>query len=164
MYGSTLFSPLSPSPYTYTNTNTNTTTGVNSSLEYLVELPKKDLQTKALSALLPPDWALVSSTKDVNRYHTPRIQTLLRRLLVAREEVALAGEEAWTRLVATVDERCYADLRALLSALSTLDALVSLAQVARRPGYCKPVFVDGETTAAIVVKGARHPVLEQVCE
>ncbi len=148
------------------NTTTrNNTPGVNSSLEYLIELPKKDLQHKPLAQLLPHDWVLVSSTKDVSRYHTPRVLGLMRKLLVSREEVALAGEAAWQLLVATADERCYADLRALLSVLSALDALSSLAQVAKRPGYCRPEFLEaGPEGGEIVVKGGRHPVLEQVME
>ena len=71
---------------------------------------------------MPSGWVCVSTTKDLSRYHTPKILSLMRRLLQTREEVQLAGEQAWTHFVASVDESCYQDLRTLLSALASFDA------------------------------------------
>lgn len=44
-------------------------TGVNSYLEYIIELKRSE------AASIPSDWLLVSQTKDFVRYHTPKVGT-----------------------------------------------------------------------------------------
>ena len=92
-----------------------------------------------------------------------------------------------------VDEECYEGFRNAVHALGTLDALLSLAAVARLPGYVRPTYrvapdaaasdgghgVDAPGGAAgdgaggggesgggdaIVLRGARHPTVERVLE
>lgn len=89
------------------------------------------------------------------------------------------------------DEACYQGFRLAVHALGTLDALLSLATVAKLPGYTRPVYRrppspnvgdadwvrgnhgDGrdsehggteEEGGVITLRGARHPTVEQVLE
>lgn len=89
-----------------------------------------------------------------------------------------------------VDEECYEGFRIAVHALGTLDALISLAAVAKLPGYVRPCYTpstsfegigssadepgaeksdtksggQGVGMNAIVLRGARHPTVERVLE
>lgn len=86
-----------------------------------------------------------------------------------------------------VDEECYAGFRTAVHALGTLDALLSLATVAKLPGYVRPNYRPtlpsadntndagdgagasvtgdgGDGEDEIVLRGARHPTVERVLE
>lgn len=83
-----------------------------------------------------------------------------------------------------VDSACYQGFRYTVQAIGTLDALLSLAAVAKLPGYIRPVYrppkgahvgdeardgsggsAAGESEPdAIVLRGARHPTVERVLE
>ncbi|CAM9514714.1 unnamed protein product [Discosporangium mesarthrocarpum] len=154
-------------------------TGVTSTLEYLVELRKGEAKK-----LVPSSWMQVSQTKDMARFHTPGVLRLHQELLQARESKVIAAKQAWGMLVAQVDEACYEGFRRAVHALGHLDALLSLAAVAQLPGYVRPAYrTDSNQEEAgasgnggkgagagrgsrdvIVLKGARHPTVEQVLE
>ncbi|CAM9141631.1 unnamed protein product, partial [Laminaria digitata] len=162
-------------------------TGATSTVEYLVELRKAEAKK-----LAPANWMQVSQTKDLARFHTPEVLRLQQELLRARESRNIAARQAWAKLVSQVDEECYEGFRNTVHALGTLDALLSLAAVARLPGYVRPTYrgvapdgasdgghgVDtpgsgGDGTGggggsvcgdAIVLRGARHPTVERVLE
>ncbi len=100
----------------------------------------------------------------------------MRQLLVAREEVRREGEAAWQSFVKKVDAQCGGSMKEVVRVMATLDALLSLASVASRPGWVRPTFVEeeeeeeggkegekeGKTPLKIVIKDARHPVLEHL--
>lgn len=83
---------------------------------------------------------------------------------------------------AQVDEECYAGFRTAVQALGTLDALLSLAVVAKLPGYVRPNYRptaddkgdesggdgggddEADGVDEIVLRGARHPTVERVLE
>ncbi|CAB1105332.1 unnamed protein product [Ectocarpus sp. CCAP 1310/34] len=90
--------------------------------------------------------------------------------------------QAWAELVSQVDEECYAGFRTAVQALGTLDALLSLAVVAKLPGYVRPKYRptasdkgdesggdgggddEADGVDEIVLRGARHPTVERVLE
>ncbi|CAM9414281.1 unnamed protein product, partial [Ectocarpus sp. 8 AP-2014] len=152
-------------------------TGATSTLEYLVELRKSEAKK-----VVPSGWMQVSQTKDLARFHTPEVLRLQQELLRARESRNLAARQAWAELVSQVDEECYAGFRTAVQALGTLDALLSLAVVAKLPGYVRPNYRptadangdeiggdggsddDADGVDEIVLRGARHPTVERVLE
>ncbi|CAM9797913.1 unnamed protein product, partial [Ectocarpus sp. 12 AP-2014] len=148
-------------------------TGATSTVEYLVELRKSEVKK-----LVPSGWMQVSQTKDLARFHTPEVLRLQQELLRARESRNLAARQAWAELVSQVDEECYAGFRTAVQALGTLDALLSLAVVAKLPGYVRPNYRptadesggdgggddEADGVDEIVLRGARHPTVERVLE
>lgn len=82
------------------------------------------------------------------------------------------------------DGACYVGFRSIVHALSTVDALLSLAAVAKLPGYVRPVYrtaapaasdvggtaprtggeANGTRADKILLRAARHPTVERVLE
>lgn len=112
---------------------------------------------RSKAKLAPPDWERRQTLSNVERFSTPELKDLERKILGAEERlVRLEGE-----LFAAVRERCAADLAAILRtarALGRLDALASLAEVAARHGYIRPQI---DPAGMIEIVEGRHPALER---
>jgi DNA mismatch repair protein MSH3 len=80
------------------------------------------------------------------RFQPPSVALLYTSLLQAREASTVAGDEAWSRVLAVADRRLCVGLRILSKSLASFDALNSLAQVALLPGYVRPKFATTTTT------------------
>ncbi|KAA0155056.1 hypothetical protein FNF28_06767 [Cafeteria roenbergensis] len=132
-------------------------TGVSSQLECLIEVSKRDPHRDRV----PAEWAMVSTTSAVVRYHTPAVLGLLEEQARGRERLQLSCEAAWAKAQAMMTERYAAPLRAAASAAASFDALASLAAVARLPGYCRPLLLGRSHPAGVWATAARHPVAEQ---
>ncbi len=105
----------------------------------------------------PPEWERRQTLSNVERFSTPELKELERKILGAEDRLLRLEAE----LFAGVRDRCAADLAALLvtaRALGRLDALASLAEVAVRHGYIRPA-IDPAGTIEIVE--GRHPALER---
>jgi len=120
-------------------------------IEFLIEV---DNTYKSV----PASWIKISGTKKVSRYHTPEVIRFTRERDQHKEALAAACDDAFTALLRDISAQ-YQSFRDSIQALSTLDCLVSLSEVARRPDYCKPTFTD---EASISVVGGRHPMVEQL--
>ncbi|KAI1003715.1 DNA mismatch repair protein [Podosphaera aphanis] len=121
-----------------------------SGVEYLFELPNTDLKH------VPASWIKVSGTRKVSRFHTPEVVRMLRERDQHKESLSAACDAAYIDFLHEISLQ-YALLRDTISALATLDCLVSLSLVAQRPGYSKPCI--SETTCINIVQG-RHPMVE----
>ena len=103
-------------------------------------------------------WVKISGTKKVARFHTPEVVKLIKERDQHREALAAACDDAFRDLLSDIGAK-YQIFRDFVNALATLDCLLSLAKVAARPDYTKPVFTDG---TRLTVKKSRHPMLEQL--
>ncbi|KAF8854100.1 DNA mismatch repair protein msh3 [Acephala macrosclerotiorum] len=121
-------------------------------IEYLIEVPNTNLKN------VPGSWAKISGTKRVSRFHTPEVIRMLRERDQHKESLSAACDAAYKSLLAEVSTH-YGPLRDAIASLSTLDCLLSLATVARLPGYTKPTF---SSSTEITVIGGRHPMVEQL--
>lgn len=121
-------------------------------IEFLIEVDNTQIKH------VPASWAKISGTKKVARFHTPEVVRLIRERDQHRESLAAACDRAFTDLLSEISSK-YQTFRDCIQSLATLDCLVSLAEVASRPDYCKPCFTS-ETR--IDVRGARHPMVEQL--
>ncbi|KAJ2845695.1 Mismatch repair protein msh3, partial [Coemansia erecta] len=106
-----------------------------SGIDYLIEVKN----TKARD--VPLDWIKVSGTKTNSRFHTPYIISKLAERERSREALQQTAKNAYKTFLAEISGK-YSELRQLVSSLATLDALFSLAILARRDGYCKPTLID----------------------
>jgi DNA mismatch repair protein MSH3 len=75
-----------------------------------------------------------------------------------KEALANACDAAFTNLLAEIGSK-YEAFRDCVQSLALLDCLLSLADVASQPGYCKPEFRE-ET--GIRIENGRHPMVEQL--
>ncbi|KAH7364083.1 DNA mismatch repair protein msh3 [Rhexocercosporidium sp. MPI-PUGE-AT-0058] len=126
-------------------------------IEYLIEVPNQDLKR------VPASWSKISGTKKVSRFHTPEVIRLLRERDQHKESLSAACDIAFKTLLASIASH-YGPLRDAISALCTLDCLLSLATVAAFPGYTKPTFLPSlpDSATQINIIGGRHPMVEQL--
>lgn len=125
-----------------------------SQIEYLVEVENSSPYMNRV----PASWIKVSGTKKVSRFHPPEVVKLVQERDQHKEALAAACDKAFQALLADIGSN-YPSFRDATLALATLDCLVSLASIARQPGYTRPKFVPG---TQIEVVGARHPMIEQL--
>ncbi|KAK4904109.1 Mismatch repair protein msh3, partial [Elasticomyces elasticus] len=132
-------------PVTY-----NTVAGI----DFLIEVDNNS----ATIQRVPASWAKISGTKAKSRFHPPEVIKLVRERDQHKESLAAACDAAYQDLLADIATK-YASFRDAIQSLATLDCLLSLATIARQPGYVRPTFVE---TSGIDIKGARHPMIEQL--
>ncbi|KAJ1995779.1 Mismatch repair protein msh3 [Coemansia spiralis] len=125
-----------------------------SGIDYLIDIKNTKAKT------VPLDWIKVSSTKTNSRFHTPYLISKLAERERCREALQQTAKSAYSRFLAEISGK-YSELRQLASSLATLDALFSLAILARSDGYCKPEFVtcSNSDDAFIDLVDAVNPVL-----
>ena len=121
-------------------------------IDYLIELENTQLKN------LPASWAKISGTKKVSRYHAPEVVRLIRERDQHKEALANACDAAFADLLTEIGGK-YQAFRDCVQSLALLDCLLSLAEVASQPGYCKPEFTD---EVGIDIEAGRHPMVEQL--
>ena len=121
-------------------------------IEYLIEIENTQLKN------VPASWQKISGTKKNSRYHAPEVIKLMRERDQYKEALANACDAAFTSLLAEISSK-YQAFRDCIQSLALLDCLLSLADVALQPGYCKPEFKE-ET--GITIENGRHPMVEQL--
>jgi DNA mismatch repair protein MutS len=90
------------------------------------------------------------------RYVTPALADLERRVLAAEETLATREAELFAALVAQVAAEAHA-IATVGRRLAAIDACQGLAEVAQRRGYARPQVDDSRVLA---IKEGRHPVIE----
>ncbi|RMZ91066.1 hypothetical protein DV736_g1702, partial [Chaetothyriales sp. CBS 134916] len=125
--------------------------------EYLIEVDN----SSAAIRRVPASWVKISGTKKVSRFHPPEVSKLLRERDQHKESLAAACDAAYMELLADISTK-YQLFRDCIQSLATLDCLLSLASVASRPGYSRPIFSSDPQSTHIDIKGARHPMVEQL--
>ncbi|KAI4865159.1 muts domain V-domain-containing protein [Hypoxylon rubiginosum] len=123
-------------------------------IEYLVEVPNADIKR------VPASWIKISGTKKLSRFHTPDVVRLVSERDQHREALSAACDAAFASLLGSIAAD-YQPLRDAVSALATLDCLLSLSKVAALPGYSKPVFLPSDAAPTLSIAGGRHPIAEQ---
>ncbi|KAJ2885614.1 Mismatch repair protein msh3 [Coemansia aciculifera] len=125
-----------------------------SGIDYLIDVKN------ALAKQAPANWVKISGTKTNVRFHTPFIVEKLAERERCREALRQAARDAYNEFLGGIAEK-YSELRELISSLATLDALFSLAQLARTEGYCRPEFATNTDNASVDLVDAVNPVLSQ---
>lgn len=122
-------------------------------IEFLIEVPNIDLKK------VPASWMKISGTKKVSRFHTPEVVRLISERDQHKESLAAACDAAFRALLSDLAAQ-YQPLRDAVSAIATLDCLVSLSKVAALPGYTKPTFLPSSTPPTLAITAGRHPIAE----
>jgi DNA mismatch repair protein MSH3 len=121
-------------------------------IEFLIELDNTQLKK------VPASWAKISGTKKNSRYHAPEVVTLIRERDQHKEALANACDAAFADLLGELGSK-YQAFRDCVQSLATLDCLLSLAEIATQPGYCRPEFTND---IGIAITAGRHPMVEQL--
>ncbi|HEY5921077.1 MAG TPA: DNA mismatch repair protein MutS, partial [Kofleriaceae bacterium] len=119
---------------------------------YYIEITKTHL------AKVPTHYVRKQTIATGERYVTPELAELEKKVLTAEETLAAREAELFRAEVIAVAEVA-ARISAAGAALAILDVCASLADVAARRGYCRPVVDDG---LVIDLVDARHPVIESM--
>ena len=117
---------------------------------YYIEITKTHL------AKVPVHYVRKQTIATGERYVTPELAELEKKVLTAEETLAAREAELFRGEVLAVAEVA-AKVSAAGAALAILDACASLADVAAKRSYCRPVVDDG---LVLELTDARHPVIE----
>ncbi len=117
---------------------------------YYIEVTKPHLDR------VPGDYERKQTLVGAERFTTPELKELERRILGAESGLKELELQLFTRLQRDLNAHAPAIL-ATAAAVGELDALMSLAKVARRRGYVRPAIDGG---AGLSIRDGRHPVLE----
>ncbi|MBE3574589.1 MAG: DNA mismatch repair protein MutS [Firmicutes bacterium] len=126
--------------------------GYNKVFGYYIEV------TRANRDLVPASYERRQTLANAERYVTPELKEHESRILAAAEHLADLEYEAFQRLREEAVSRT-PRLQQTAGALAQLDALASLAEVASRYGYVRPVVDLGQV---IEIRQGRHPVVERL--
>ena len=130
--------------------------GFNNVFGYYLEVTNK---YKNLG-LVPENWVRKQTLTGSERYVTDELKKLEDKILGAEDRISALEEKIYTELVLFVAQ--YIETVQQNAALiAQLDCISSLAILARKQKYVKPVVND---SLKIDIKGGRHPVIEQHLE
>ena len=114
--------------------------------------------TKAHLARVPEDYERKQTLANAERFTTVELREVEQKVLGAGERAAALERE----LFESVREHALSfalPTRRAAAAVAKLDALASLAEVAREGAWVRPVVDDGE---ALEIRGGVHPVVQSV--
>ncbi|MDD3336549.1 MAG: DNA mismatch repair protein MutS [Eubacteriales bacterium] len=114
--------------------------------------------TKSYLDLVPLRYTRKQTLANCERYITPELQEIEKKIVNAQQlgmalELSLFAEvrEAIAREIGAIQQNALA--------LKTVDALCSLAKVARDYGYVRPTLNE---TGELTIKEGRHPIVERM--
>ncbi len=124
----------------------------NSVFGYYIEI------TKSYLNLVPKDYIRKQTLVNNERFITPELKEYENKVLNAEERIKSLEFDIFTNLRKDVAKEVP---RILVSSalISELDAIISLAKVAKANNYIKPEINDSN---AIIIKDGRHPVVERL--
>ncbi|MGB8509130.1 MAG: DNA mismatch repair protein MutS [Pyrinomonadaceae bacterium] len=126
----------------------------NSVFGYFIEV------SKASAARVPADYERRQTLANAERFSTTELKEWEQKVLGADARML----ELETRIFAEIRARVAQEtkrLQATARALSILDVLLSLAEIAVRHRYSRPVFHDGDE---LEIVAGRHPVIEAISD
>ena len=112
--------------------------------------------SKANAKSVPDNYERRQTLTNAERYTTPELKEYEAKVLGADERIAEIEQELFAsiRQAVAVETR---RVQSVAQALSTLDVLLSLAEVAARRNYTRPLLTEDDE---IYIRTGRHPVIE----
>jgi DNA mismatch repair protein MutS len=121
---------------------------------YFLEVSKANMKA------VPIDYERKQTLTNAERYTTPELKEYEAKVLGAEERIGEIEQVLFTEIrqaVAVETKR----VQAVAHALAMLDAVLSLAEVAARRNYCRPVLTEDDE---IYIRTGRHAVIEATGE
>ncbi|CAG0956533.1 DNA mismatch repair protein MutS [Myxococcaceae bacterium] len=107
---------------------------------------------------VPSDYERKQTLANAERFTTPELRELEQTVLGAHSRAAALEREIFEALRRSVVELA-ATIAAAADAAAELDALASLAEVARREGWSRPIV---DSSDVLEIRAGRHPVVEAI--
>ena len=126
--------------------------GFNKVFGYYIDISKSNLP------LVPDDYIRKQTLVNNERYITPELKAKESLVLSAEAKINNIEYEIFKEIRASI-EPYFARLQRASASVALLDVLTSLADVASRYGYVKPIVDD---SSVIDIKEGRHPAVEQM--
>ncbi|HKG11892.1 MAG TPA: DNA mismatch repair protein MutS, partial [Pyrinomonadaceae bacterium] len=114
--------------------------------------------SKSVSARVPADYERRQTLANAERYTTHELKEWEQKVLGAEGRILEIETRIFAEMRAQVAQETRR-LQATARALSVLDVLASLAEVAVRRRYQRPILHDGDE---LEIKSGRHPVIEAI--
>lgn len=124
--------------------------GYNRVFGYYIEIPR------SMSSDVPPDYIRKQTLANNERFITSELKELEDTLLTAKDRVVELEHQIFDTLRRFVAGQV-GRIQLTATDISELDVLCSLAEVASKNGYCRPVITSGDR---IKIVNGRHPVVE----
>ena len=118
---------------------------------FFIEVPR------SAAKQVPKNYERRATITHAERYVTPELKAKETHILAAEDRMKDLEYDLFAQLRREVAQHA-ARLQTAARVLAQIDALVSLAEVAARFGYVKPIVDDGDR---IEIKEGRHPVVER---
>jgi DNA mismatch repair protein MutS len=112
--------------------------------------------TKANLARVPDDYERKQTLANAERFTTAQLRGVEQNVRGGTEQAAALERAIFEELREAVLDQSAA-IREAADAVATLDATATLAEVARRDGWVRPVVDEG---TSLEIRGGRHPVVE----
>lgn len=109
----------------------------------------------------PQEYVLMSKTKNVRRYWTPKIKVLVKDYQEWEERRKLALQRVYEDLLNEFTKHT-ASWRTLVDSLAQIDCLLNLSEFAKHleAPKCRPVIITEGDTSLLFAKSLRHPCFE----
>lgn len=121
---------------------------------YYIEISKPNLH------LAPADYERKQTLVNAERFTTPELKELERKILDAEEKILTIEREIFQEIRAFAAAHA-ARIRATAQAVAELDVTAALAEVAAANRYTRPRLAE---TGEMRIEGGRHPVIEKLTE
>jgi DNA mismatch repair protein MutS len=112
--------------------------------------------TKAHLHAVPPHYTRKQTLVGAERFITPELKEYEDKVLGAEERILELEKELFLRVRAEVAAEA-PRIQAVAQHVGRVDALLSLAEAARRGRYVRPTL---DLSADLIIRGGRHPVVE----
>jgi len=116
--------------------------------------------TKANIPMVPPHYIRKQTLVNGERYITEELKDYEHKILGAEERLRTLEQHTYLQLIEKLVDYV-PRLRMTAEAVALLDLLQSMASVAKRNNYVKPVITED---GAIKIVEGRHPVIEQIID
>jgi len=116
--------------------------------------------TNAHADKVPDDYVRKQTLVNAERYITPELKEYESRVLNAEEEILATERELFADICRQIGTQQDSLLRTA-RAIAHLDAFLSLATVAVREGYTRPLLTED---TILDIQAGRHPVVEKLLE
>ncbi len=114
--------------------------------------------TNSYKDLVPDYYVRKQTLANAERYYTPELKELEDSILGAEDRLNLLEYEHFKKVRETIASKVNA-IQSTASAIAQVDALASLATVARNNNYVRPVI---NNRGALDIQDGRHPVVEKL--
>ncbi len=121
---------------------------------YYIEVTKPNLP------LVPEHYMRKQTLVNAERFITSEFKEMESSILGAEEKAHILEYRLFEEVRQTL-LNYIREIQRIAEALAVIDTLVSLATVASSKGYVRPEIDEG---SAIIIKGGRHPIVEEVLE